>query len=72
MKLVKKSVCLQFYVTGSHLNLPGVGMRTRAHFVRSLIHVTVTFRQGVEHNEVKIDLFLAVAVLGCEAVGARV
>lgn len=46
----------------------GVGMRTRAHFVSSLIHVTIAFGQSVEDNQVKIDLFLAIAVFGRQAV----
>jgi len=43
----------------------GVGMRTRAHFVGPLIHEAIAIWQGVEDDEIQINLLLAVAVLGC-------
>ena len=47
-------------------------MRTRAHFVGRFKHVTVAFRQGVQDNEVQVDLFLAVAVLRRQTISACV
>lgn len=64
--------CMVFQpVKGEHY-LPCVGMGTCAHLVRSLIHVTAALGQGVEDDQVKVHLLLAVAVLRRQAVCSSV
>ena len=53
-------------------NLPGVGMRTRAHIVGPLKHVAIAIWQGGEDDEIQVHRLLAVAVLGGQAVSAPV
>ena len=42
--------------------VPSVGMSAGAHFIGSLIHVTIAVRQRVQNNEVKVHFFNSISI----------